>query len=161
MKPIYVPKNPHEKALQRALIQYRDPKNRDLVREALRRAGREDLIGFDESRRAAGGGARGAPSKGKGTPKEKGTPRGMPVGAALRVARPVARGKSSRSTGGGGKGARQSAGKDEADARSAARAGIPIQAAARARFPEWHTGGVNRKESPGEGQRGRGTKRKG
>ena len=48
MEPVYVPKSPHEKALQRALIQYRDPKNRDLVIEALRKAGREDLIGHDE-----------------------------------------------------------------------------------------------------------------
>ena len=37
MEQVYVPKNPHEKAMQRALIQYRDPKNRDLVREALER----------------------------------------------------------------------------------------------------------------------------
>lgn len=48
MKPVYVPKSPHEKAMQRALIQYRNPKNRDLVREALHRAGREDLIGYDD-----------------------------------------------------------------------------------------------------------------
>ena len=48
MQPVYVPKSPHEKAMQRALIQYRNPKNRDLVREALRRAGRTDLIGHDE-----------------------------------------------------------------------------------------------------------------
>lgn len=46
MKPVYVPKTPHEKAMQRALIQYRNPKNYELVREALFRAGREDLIGF-------------------------------------------------------------------------------------------------------------------
>ena len=46
MQPVYVPKSPHEKALQRALIQYRDPKNRDLVLEALRRAGRMDLVGY-------------------------------------------------------------------------------------------------------------------
>jgi len=45
MEPVYVPKSPHEKAMQRALIQYRNPKNRALVREALRKAGREDLIG--------------------------------------------------------------------------------------------------------------------
>ena len=36
----------HEKAMQRALIQYRNPKNYDLVYEALTKAGREDLIGF-------------------------------------------------------------------------------------------------------------------
>lgn len=46
---VYVCRNPHEKAMQRALIQYRDPQNYDLVREALRQAGREDLIGFDKN----------------------------------------------------------------------------------------------------------------
>lgn len=46
MKPVYVPKSPHEKAMQRALIQYRNPKNYELVMEALKKAGREDLIGF-------------------------------------------------------------------------------------------------------------------
>ena len=43
LKPVYVPKTPHEKAMQRALIQYRNPKNYELVREALIRAGRKDL----------------------------------------------------------------------------------------------------------------------
>jgi len=43
---VYVAKSPHEKRLQRALLQYRDPKNADLVREALERAGRTDLIGL-------------------------------------------------------------------------------------------------------------------
>ena len=47
MKPVYVPKNPHEKAMQRALIQYRDPKNYDLVLEALKKVGRMDLVGYD------------------------------------------------------------------------------------------------------------------
>lgn len=48
MKPVYTPKNPHEKAMQRALIQYRNPKNYELVKEALTLAGRTDLIGFDK-----------------------------------------------------------------------------------------------------------------
>jgi len=48
MTSVYVPKNPHEKALQRALIQYRNPKNYHLVTEALKKAGREDLIGFEK-----------------------------------------------------------------------------------------------------------------
>ena len=48
MEPIYVPKSSHEKAMQRALIQYREPKNYDLVKEALLKAGRNDLIGFDK-----------------------------------------------------------------------------------------------------------------
>lgn len=46
MEKVYVPVNPHEKAMQRALIQYRNPKNYDLVKEALKLAHREDLIGY-------------------------------------------------------------------------------------------------------------------
>jgi hypothetical protein len=48
MKEVYTPKSPHEKAMQRALIQYRNPKNYDLVLEALKLAGREDLIGYEK-----------------------------------------------------------------------------------------------------------------
>lgn len=48
MKPVYVPKNPHEKAMQRALIQYRNPQNYDIVLEALKKAGRMDLVGYDK-----------------------------------------------------------------------------------------------------------------
>ena len=46
MQKVYVPKSPHEKAMQRALIQYRNPELYDLVIEALHKAGRSDLIGF-------------------------------------------------------------------------------------------------------------------
>ena len=46
MQKVYVPKSPHEKAMQRALIQYRNPELYDLVIEALHKAGRADLIGF-------------------------------------------------------------------------------------------------------------------
>lgn len=46
MKKVYVTRNPHEKAMQRALIQYRKPENYALVKEALLKAGRSDLIGF-------------------------------------------------------------------------------------------------------------------
>ena len=46
MKPVYVPRDPREKAMQRALMQYNKPQNHALVLAALRRAGREDLIGF-------------------------------------------------------------------------------------------------------------------
>ena len=45
---VYVPKSPHEKAMQCALMQYRLPQNYDLVMEALKKAGRQDLIGFDK-----------------------------------------------------------------------------------------------------------------
>ena len=61
MEPVYVPVDPHEKAMQRALIQYRDPQMYDLVEEALVKAGRRDLIGLGprcliRPRRAAGSG---------------------------------------------------------------------------------------------------------
>ena len=48
MEEVYVARTPKEKALQRALLQYFNPKNRTLVEEALRRAGRADLIGNGE-----------------------------------------------------------------------------------------------------------------
>lgn len=47
MKPVYIVRNPHEKAMQRALIQYSNPDNYELVKEALILANRQDLIGFD------------------------------------------------------------------------------------------------------------------
>lgn len=46
MQPVFVPRTPHDKALQRALMQWRKPQNRKLVLEALHRTGREDLIGY-------------------------------------------------------------------------------------------------------------------
>ena len=45
MKKVYVPKG-EEKLMQRALLQYSDPANHNLVIKALKKAGREDLIGF-------------------------------------------------------------------------------------------------------------------
>ncbi len=49
MQPVYVAHDPHEKAMQRALIQYKEPKNYDLVHEALVKAHRTDLIGFGKN----------------------------------------------------------------------------------------------------------------
>ncbi len=46
MKPVYVARDPHEKAMQRALLQWKNPKNRALIFEALKKAGRTDLIGY-------------------------------------------------------------------------------------------------------------------
>lgn len=46
MNKVYIPKNPHEKAMQRALMQYRKPDNYNLVKEALLKCGRTDLIGY-------------------------------------------------------------------------------------------------------------------
>ncbi len=48
MQKIYVPKSPHEKAMQRALIQFKNPKNFRLVYEALQKTGRTDLIGYEK-----------------------------------------------------------------------------------------------------------------
>ena len=48
MEEVYVPRSHKEKAMQRALIQYKKPENYDLVKEALLKAGRADLIGFDK-----------------------------------------------------------------------------------------------------------------
>ena len=46
MTPVYIPRSKEEKAMQRALIQYKNPKNYNLVHKALVQEGREDLIGF-------------------------------------------------------------------------------------------------------------------
>ena len=48
MEEVYVPKDPHEKAMQRALMQYKLPQNYFLVEEALKKANRLDLIGYDK-----------------------------------------------------------------------------------------------------------------
>lgn len=49
MKKVYITDNPHEKTMQRALLQYKKPENYELVKEALIKNGREDLIGFDKN----------------------------------------------------------------------------------------------------------------
>ena len=74
MEEVYCPRTPHEKAMQRALIQYRNPKNRALVTEALKAAGREDLIGNGPQclvRPGKGGGKSGKGGN-SGTPKSGG-----------------------------------------------------------------------------------------
>ena len=71
MKPVYVPLNPHEKAMQRALIQYRRPENYDLVYEALHKAGRTDLIGFGEKCLIRPARPHGGPGKQGGIRSEK------------------------------------------------------------------------------------------
>ena len=90
MKPVYVPKDPHEKAMQRALMQWKRPEKRRLVKEALHRTGREDLIGYGKHcllrpdrgeggapqphrEHKSGEGKKGAPVK-KGAPPKKGAP---------------------------------------------------------------------------------------
>lgn len=69
MQKVYTASNPHEKAMQRALIQYRDPKNYRLVKEALEKAGRTDLIGFDKKCLIR-------PEKGASVPKKEVSARG-------------------------------------------------------------------------------------
>lgn len=107
MKPVYVPTNPHEKAMQRALIQYRNPKNYYLVKEALETAGREDLIGFDKRCLIRPPGGKYAPRPGEtkkaDTPKRGyGSPRKS--GKSKKSARhdrgekPVSRGRSGART---------------------------------------------------------------
>jgi uncharacterized radical SAM protein YgiQ len=81
---LYVAKSPHEKALQRALIQYRLPQNHELVKEALILAGRKDLIGFSP--------------KCLIRPRELGKPKAKPGSASKRAAAP--KGASSKRQGG-------------------------------------------------------------
>ena len=71
MKPVFVPKTPHDKALQRALMQWRKPQNRKLVLEALHKTGREDLIGYGKRcliRPDKGGAPRGGEGGGQAGP---------------------------------------------------------------------------------------------
>lgn len=57
LEPVHVPRG-QEKKIQRALMQYRDPKNHGLVTEGLRIAGREDLIGSGKQCLVTGDGKR-------------------------------------------------------------------------------------------------------
>ena len=90
MKPVYVPKSPEEKAMQRALMQFFIPKNRPLVRKALRLADRDDLIGsgknclvpseaaeraMNEKRSAAGSAASSKTRKGNSSSKKRVLPK--------------------------------------------------------------------------------------
>ena len=95
MKPVYVATGEKEKAMQRALLQFTDPKNHRLVAEALRAAGREDLIGTGPKclirpwtpRASAGPGA-------KAGPKPKAADRAHPKGGGRNA--PPARRSSPR-----------------------------------------------------------------
>ena len=77
MKPVYVPKSPREKAMQRALLQWKRPEKRQLIYEALRETQREDLIGYGKRclvppRKTASGAGRAAvkTAADKSTPKK-------------------------------------------------------------------------------------------
>lgn len=106
MEPVYIPRDPHEKAMQRALIQYRKPENYKLVKEALRKAGREDLIGYGAKclirpvppKPGASGGKKptgsGKPSKGKPRNSSRGTtPKAGQRGATPPCGKPAVKGK--------------------------------------------------------------------
>lgn len=90
MEPVFVPKTPHDKALQRALMQWRKPQNRALVLEALHKTGREDLIGYGKECLIRPGKAPERPYGGKAAGK-------APDRGAGKA--PDRRGKSSRSGG--------------------------------------------------------------
>ena len=84
MQPVYVPRDPHEKAMQRALMQYKDPKNYKLVREALILAGREDLIGYGPEclirpPRGAGGATKKSAAPKKSTDRKAAPPKKNPA----------------------------------------------------------------------------------
>lgn len=71
-KKVLVVQNPHQKAMQRALMQYRNPRNRQLVREALKEGNREDLIGDGPKCLIREGGSfRGRPGKDGGFRKDR------------------------------------------------------------------------------------------
>lgn len=89
MEKVYVPVNPHEKAMQRALIQYRNPKNYDLVLEALKKAGRMDLVGYDRHclirpRQPGQGAGEGWKKQGHGKAQTKTQGKGKPKKKAIR-----------------------------------------------------------------------------
>ena len=72
---VFVARHPHDKAMQRALMQYRAPRNRQLVLEALQKAGRMDLVGTEpkcligperHSGRGSAGGSRAGGSAARG-----------------------------------------------------------------------------------------------
>ena len=70
MEKVFVPRTPQEKAMQRALLQYRSPANHALVRKALRLCGQEDLIGYSKGCLVPpGGGKKSAPAKAPQTKK--------------------------------------------------------------------------------------------
>ena len=98
MERVYVPTDPHEKAMQRALIQYRNPKNYYLVREALLAAHREDLIGSGPKCliRAISpkNGSHGAPPAKPGKTPKSGRSSVGSAGAAKKSGKPAPRSKA-------------------------------------------------------------------
>ncbi len=112
MREVYCPRTPHEKAMQRALIQYRNPKNRHLVIEALKAAGREDLIGNGPECLVRAGGKGHADKGGKRKDSRSGNTHRKGDGSSDKQSGERSAGKrSTRSGQGGGRGG-QAHGKD-------------------------------------------------
>ncbi len=106
MQPVYVARDPHEKAMQRALIQYRKPENYKLVKEALHKAGREDLIGYGPScliRPVPPKPGRSGASKGSNKSAGKGSGRGSSKRATKRSTGKTQGGRDTASKGKHGK----------------------------------------------------------
>ena len=109
MELVYVPRNPHEKALQRALMQYRNPKNRDMVEEALHLAHREDLIGYGPKclirpERKGGNAGERRNASGKDGKREKMNGRPSGAGSSTGKTNSGSRGNSTGKTNSGSKG---------------------------------------------------------
>ena len=94
MQKVYVPRDPHEKAMQRALIQYRDPGNYALVKEALLRERRQDLIGFGDKFLIPPREPRGDASKGRSSSGGKGRSKPPRGASGRRQAGDAAKGKA-------------------------------------------------------------------
>lgn len=165
MKPVYVPKTFEEKRMQRALLQFRNPKNQDLVRDALEQAGRTDLIGFGPlclaplPRGERGSSERGtAPRKnakaGDGTKGKKAVAgkSSDPRSAAQTSGRPTRNGKQKETAAPGGKAS--AAGRPAKTHRSS---GTGISGKAPRTGPITHSGpkrpSGNKKQQPGNRQK--------
>lgn len=130
MEPVYTARDPREKAMQRALIQYRKPENYRLVREALERAGRTDLIGFDKrclirpfppkgADRADRAGASGRPGTRAGAKQDR--QRGSNGGRGADPKPPRSSGKGYRGPSGSGPSGRNRAGQGREGTRGGRR----------------------------------------
>lgn len=93
MTHVNVTRNPHDKALQRALIQYRNPENYELVKEALHKARREDLIGHDKTKHLILPKKPGGAPQGKSLNKPKGKNSGRVQNKGSRYSKPEFKGK--------------------------------------------------------------------
>lgn len=131
MRPVYVAKSFHEKALQRALLQWKRPDKRELVIEALKKAGREDLIGFDKAClvRPYAGGAGGQ----KKSPAAK-------ENAAVKEAKKPAQ-KSERQVKVSGRAKGMGGGKTASSSNALPRAPKPQRQKAAAKYPSAQTKG--------------------